>query len=89
VDVGEINGRWNKYDDVAVCLNWRLVLVPAQIQDYIFAYELAHAVHDEYDDSVWRRPGRSYRTTRTAVSGCGGTGKRSSSDSVDWFRART
>jgi len=30
---------------------------PAQIQDYIFAYELAHAVHDEYDESFWSTAG--------------------------------
>jgi len=53
VDVGEINGRWGKYDDGAVYLNWRLVLVPAQIQHYIFA----HAVHDEYDESFWSTAG--------------------------------
>jgi hypothetical protein len=37
------------------------VLVRARIQDDIFADELAHAADDEYDESVWRRPGRSYR----------------------------
>jgi predicted metal-dependent hydrolase len=57
VEVGEIDGRWGEYDDGTVRLNWRLVLAPVRIQDYVLAHELAHAVHDEHDESFWNTVG--------------------------------
>jgi predicted metal-dependent hydrolase len=40
-----------------VSLNWRLVLAPVRIQDYVAVHELAHAVHDEHTDSFWNTVG--------------------------------
>lgn len=57
VEVGEIDGRWGEYDDGAVRLNWRLVLTPVRIQDYVLAHEMAHAVHNEHNDSFWNTVG--------------------------------
>ena len=55
--VGEISGRWGEYDSGTVRLNWRLILAPVRIQDYVLVHELAHAVHDEHSDAFWNTVG--------------------------------
>ncbi|WP_256298904.1 M48 family metallopeptidase [Haloarchaeobius salinus] len=57
VEVGEMESRWGEYDDGVVRLNWRLVLAPVRIQDYVLAHELAHSLHDEHSDSFWNTVG--------------------------------
>jgi len=57
VGVGEPEGRWGEYKDGGVLLNWRLVLAPVRIQDYVAVHELAHANHDEHSASFWNAVG--------------------------------
>lgn len=57
VEVGEVDGRWGEYDGGTVRLNWRLVLAPVRIQDYVLAHELAHTVHENHSDSFWNSVG--------------------------------
>ncbi|NGM71368.1 M48 family metallopeptidase [Natronolimnobius sp. AArcel1] len=56
-DVCELSGRWGEFDNRAVRLNWRLILAPVRIQDYVIVHELAHAVHDEHSDAFWNTVG--------------------------------
>ena len=51
--VGEIDDRWGEYIDGTVRVNWRLIVAPVRIQDYVLVHELAHAVHDEHSDAFW------------------------------------
>ncbi|MCU4974863.1 M48 family metallopeptidase [Halobacteria archaeon AArc-m2/3/4] len=57
VDVRELEGRWGEYENGTVRLNWRLILAPVRIQDYVLVHELAHAVHDDHSDSFWNTVG--------------------------------
>ena len=57
VQVGEIDGRWGEYDEGTVRLNWRLILAPIRIQDYVLVHELAHSVHDEHSGAFWNTVG--------------------------------
>ncbi|MDZ7688404.1 MAG: SprT family zinc-dependent metalloprotease [Halobacteriales archaeon] len=57
VEVGEPEDKWGVYEDGNVSLNWRLVLAPVRIQDYVAVHELAHAVHDEHTESFWNTVG--------------------------------
>ncbi len=57
IEVEEIQGRWGEFDDGVVRLNWRLLLAPVRIQDYVIAHELAHALHDRHTDSFWNTVG--------------------------------
>lgn len=57
VQVEEIRGRWGEFDDGVVIVNWRLLLAPVRIQDYVIAHELAHAIHDSHSDSFWNTVG--------------------------------
>jgi predicted metal-dependent hydrolase len=55
--VGEIDRRWGEYDSGTVRLNWRLILAPVRIQNYVLVHELAHAVHDEHSEAFWNTVG--------------------------------
>ncbi|GAB3024030.1 M48 family metallopeptidase [Natronobiforma cellulositropha] len=55
--VGEIDNRWGEYDAGTVRLNWRLILAPVRIQDYVLVHELAHSVHDDHSDAFWNTVG--------------------------------
>jgi predicted metal-dependent hydrolase len=57
VDVGEIEGRWGEYDEGTVRVNWRLILAPVRIQDYVIVHELAHEIHEDHSDSFWNTVG--------------------------------
>ena len=49
--------RFDSVDDVSVRLNWRLLLAPVRIQDYVLVHELAHAVHDDHSSPFWNTVG--------------------------------
>ena len=57
IDVGHLSGRWGEYNDGTVRLNWRLILAPVRIQDYVLVHELAHAVHEDHSDTFWNTVG--------------------------------
>ncbi len=57
IDVGELTGRWGEYDDGVVRLNWRLILAPVRIQDYVIAHELGHATHEDHSSAFWNTVG--------------------------------
>ncbi|WP_246084411.1 M48 family metallopeptidase [Salinadaptatus halalkaliphilus] len=57
IDVCEIDGRWGEYESGTVRLNWRLILAPVRIQDYVLVHELAHAAYDEHSEGFWNTVG--------------------------------
>lgn len=57
VEVGEPDGRWGEYKDDVALLNWRLILAPVRIQDYVIVHEFAHVSHDEHDNAFWNTVG--------------------------------
>lgn len=57
VEVTEIEDRWGEYEDGIIRLNWRLILSPIRIQDYVVVHELAHAIHDRHSNSFWNTVG--------------------------------
>lgn len=57
IDVRELPSRWGEYRSGRVDLNWRLILAPRKIQDYVVAHELAHFKHGDHSDSFWNTVG--------------------------------
>lgn len=57
IEVRELPSRWGEYQSGQVTLNWRLILAPRKIQDYVIAHELAHSKHDDHSDSFWNTVG--------------------------------
>jgi hypothetical protein len=48
--------------------NWRLILLPVQIIDYVVVHELCHLVHMNHDRSFWRLVGKVYPDYKKAES---------------------
>jgi predicted metal-dependent hydrolase len=57
IEVTEIDDRWGEYENGTIRLNWRLILSPVRIQDYVVVHELAHAIHARHSDSFWNTVG--------------------------------
>jgi predicted metal-dependent hydrolase len=57
IEVTEIDDRWGEYENGTIRLNWRLILSPVRIQDYVVVHELAHSVHDRHSNSFWNTVG--------------------------------
>jgi len=37
-----------------ILLNWRIVMAPVRVIDYIIVHELAHIIVPEHNDKFWR-----------------------------------
>lgn len=57
VQVTGLEGKWGEYKDGKVRLNWRLVLAPVRIQDYVVVHELAHDNYDSHSSAFWNAVG--------------------------------
>jgi hypothetical protein len=68
VSIRNQRSRWGSCGrDGHICLNWRLVLMPQSVSDYILVHELMHLRRMDHSPSYWRLvedacPG--YRTAR-------------------------
>lgn len=60
----KIDGSIKKWgscsSDRHLTFNWRLILLPPQIIDYVVVHELCHMVHMNHDRSYWRLVGKVY-----------------------------
>ncbi|UTF53262.1 M48 family metallopeptidase [Natronosalvus rutilus] len=77
--VGELEGSSGEYLDGTIRLNWRLILAPVRIQDYVIVHEMAHSVHDDHSDAFWNTVGTLSPTIRTGGNGFVLTATRSQS----------
>ena len=57
VEVQDLDRHWGEYDDVGVWLNWRLLLAPIRILDYVLVHELAHTEHNDHSEAFWNTVG--------------------------------
>ena len=54
VSVRAQRSRWGSCSSGgALSLNWRLVLLPAELQDHVILHELAHRVHMDHSGEFW------------------------------------
>jgi predicted metal-dependent hydrolase len=55
VSVRNQRSRWGSCGpDGHVCLNWRLVLMPAWVRDYVLVHELMHLCRMDHSPAYWR-----------------------------------
>jgi predicted metal-dependent hydrolase len=60
--IKSMRSRWGSCGpDRLMNLNWRLVLAPERIIDYVLAHELTHIVEPNHSPAFWRRVGRACR----------------------------
>jgi len=67
VSVRNQRSRWGSCGhDGHICLNWRLVLMPASIRDYVLVHELMHLRRMDHSASYWRLVAEAYPDHRSA-----------------------
>ncbi|GAB6853366.1 M48 family metallopeptidase [Asaia astilbis] len=49
-----------------IMLNWRLVLMPATVRDYVIIHELAHLIHFDHSQAFWQHVERFHPERREA-----------------------
>jgi predicted metal-dependent hydrolase len=55
VSVRNQRARWGSCGrDGHICLNWRLVLMPASVRDYVLVHELMHLRRMDHSPAYWR-----------------------------------
>lgn len=60
VVIKDMRSRWGSCGpDRLMNLNWRLVLAPESVIDYVLVHELTHIVEPNHSPAFWRRVGRT------------------------------
>ena len=72
------NTRWaSRSSTGAMSFNWRLLLAPPEILDYVVEHEVAHIEVMDHSPRFWRCSPRARRAGASTPRGCGATGRRS------------
>jgi predicted metal-dependent hydrolase len=67
VSVRNQRSRWGSCGrDGHICLNWRLVLMPASVRDYVLVHELMHLRRMDHSPAYWRLVAEAYPDYRSA-----------------------
>ena len=58
IEVVESNKQWGSCNSKKeITFNYRLIMAPVEIIDYVVVHELCHLFHMNHDRSFWRRVG--------------------------------
>lgn len=53
--IGDSKGRWGACNSKGVvCLNWRVIMLPPGVIDYVIVHELCHLVELNHSKNFWR-----------------------------------
>jgi predicted metal-dependent hydrolase len=67
VTVRDQRSRWGSCGhDGHICLNWRLVQMPAWVRDYVLVHELMHLRRMDHSPRYWKLVAAAYPDYRTA-----------------------
>jgi predicted metal-dependent hydrolase len=67
VSVRNQRSRWGSCGrDGHICLNWRLVLMPDSVRDYVLVHELMHLRRMDHSPAYWRLVAEAYPDYRSA-----------------------
>ena len=67
VSVRNQRSRWGSCGrDGHICLNWRLMLMPLWVSDYVLIHELMHLKRMDHSPAYWRLVADAYREYRAA-----------------------
>lgn len=55
VDVKDYKSRWGGcHSDGRIYYNWKVIIAPHSIVDYVVVHELCHLVHDDHSKKFWK-----------------------------------
>ncbi len=58
VILGDQKTRWGSCDKKGVLrINWRVIMAPIKVVDYVIAHEMAHLVHYDHSHAFWKLVG--------------------------------
>lgn len=57
VSIVDLPDRWGEHEDGEIRLNWRLILAPVRVQNYVIVHELAHELHSDHSPAFWNSVG--------------------------------
>ena len=67
VSIRNQRSRWGSCGrDGHICLNWRLVLMPPSVRDYVLVHELMHLRRMDHSPAYWRLVAEAYPDYRSA-----------------------
>ena len=53
--IGDSRGRWGSCNSKGViCFNWRVIMLPPAIIDYVIVHELCHLVEMNHSKNFWK-----------------------------------
>lgn len=76
VNIKELRSRWGSCSIRGVVnFNWRLIMTPPPVLDYLVVHELAHLREMNHSERFWKLVGElcpEYRSHQTWLKNCGG-----------------
>jgi len=67
VDVKSYRSRWGScHKDGRVYFNWRIIMAPHSVVDYVVVHELCHLVYHNHSAAYWKLVEHSYSDFRNA-----------------------
>lgn len=55
VDIKDYKSRWGGcHTDGRIFYNWKIIIAPHSIVDYVVVHELCHLVHDDHSKKFWK-----------------------------------
>lgn len=68
ITIENVNSRWGSCSsNKNLTFNWRLMLLPLKVIDYVVVHELCHLKHMNHDRSFWRLVGKIYPDYKEAM----------------------
>ena len=53
--ISDSKGKWGSCNSLgSVCFNWRVIMLPPRIIDYVIVHELCHLVHMNHSEAFWK-----------------------------------
>ena len=75
IKIKNYKARWGSCSiNGEISYNWKIMMAPPRIIDYVVIHELSHLVHHDHSDKFWRQVGKSfpdYRECRAWLRGQG------------------
>ncbi|EDM28098.1 hypothetical protein LNTAR_12116 [Lentisphaera araneosa HTCC2155] len=55
IKLGNFKSQWGScHQDKTVVFNWKVIMAPISIVDYVVAHELCHLIHHDHSKDFWR-----------------------------------